>query len=59
MCACGCFFLIAAAAGLAWCALNGLWWQFALILAATAAIGWFGRNLANLRRLPGKPGPGE
>lgn len=52
MCACGCFFLVAAATGLGYCAMNHLWWQFALISAATAAIAWFGRNLANWR--PGK-----
>ena len=56
MCACGCFFLLAAAAGLAYCFLNHLWLPFGLILAATLAISWFGRNLANRR--PGqKPKP--
>ena len=54
MCACGCFLLIAEAAGLGWCAVNHLWWQFGLIIAATSAIGWFGRNLANWRP-PTKP----
>jgi len=49
MCACGCFFLVAAAAGLGYCAMNHLWWPFGLILAATAAFAWFGRNLANWR----------
>jgi hypothetical protein len=49
MCACGCFFLIAVAAALVWCAINQMWWLFGVIVVATAVAGWFGRNLANWR----------
>jgi len=40
MCACGCFFVVLAIAGLAWCVIHGLWLPAALIVILTAASGW-------------------
>jgi hypothetical protein len=54
MCACGCFFLAIVAAGLVWAALHHLWFVFALILIASAVIGWFGRKVADWRPAPRK-----
>jgi len=54
MCACGCFFLLAVAAALGYCAMNGYWTAFGLVLAGAATVSWFGRNLANWRPAPRK-----
>jgi hypothetical protein len=40
MCACGCFLVLLAIAGLAWCVIHGLWLPAALIVIFTAAIAW-------------------
>jgi hypothetical protein len=44
MCACGCFLLAAIAAGLVYCVIHGMWVALALIVVATALVGWFGRK---------------
>ena len=52
MCACGCLLLLFVAGGIAWAAIHGLWLVAFLIVAASAAIVWFGQK--NFRK-PKKP----
>ena len=52
MCACGCFVLVAAVGGLAYCYMHGLWLPFAAILAVTVAIGIFGKKYSGWRPPP-------
>jgi hypothetical protein len=41
MCACGCFFVLLAIAGLAWCVIHGLWLLTALIvIVSIGAAAW-------------------
>ena len=49
MCGCGCLLLIAVAGGLVYCLLHGLWIVAALLIAAAAAAGWFGRKMLDWR----------
>jgi hypothetical protein len=42
MCACGCFLVVAAAAGVAWAVLNHNWAVVIAIIAAAVVFGWFG-----------------
>jgi hypothetical protein len=53
MCACGCFLLLAVAAGIAWAVIHGLWPVAALILIVSLVLGWFGQK--KIRR-PNPPG---
>jgi len=51
MCACGCFFVLLAIAGLAWCVVHGLWLPAALILILTVAIAWAGKRWGQISDL--------
>jgi hypothetical protein len=52
MCACGCFLLVAVAAGVGFLILHGLWWAAALLLIVSAVIGWFGAKASGWRPKP-------
>jgi len=54
MCACGCFFLAVVGAGLAYCALHGMWILFSVIVVVAVVVGWFGRKAADWRPAPKK-----
>ena len=51
MCACGCFLLIAIAAGLAWAIMHQLWWAVLAIVVFCGFVGWFGRKTSMARKL--------
>ena len=44
MCACGCFLVVAIAAALIYCVMHGLWFLAAVVLLASAALGWLARK---------------
>jgi hypothetical protein len=44
MCACGCFLLVAVAAGLAYCVMHGLWLIAVAVLLLAALIAWLSKK---------------
>ena len=53
MCACGCFLVVAIAAGLVYTVMHGLWLAAIAILVFSVLTGWLGRKAMKPRN-PGK-----